>query len=111
MPYVIRLFDGSTHPSHGWIALEAELAAACGLSIPELRLRVGADAGAPAGVGPDTAPLTVNATIGRLWWDVYIPDPPRFCTRRVRRHTARTFAQWEDWKGDPPDEPGGDSLP
>jgi hypothetical protein len=33
---------------------------------------------------------------------------PLPCEARWRRHPDRTFLQWERWKAQPPDTPGGD---
>jgi hypothetical protein len=63
----------------GWIELEPELARACGLSVPALRRWVGGG----HGPGPDSAPLTVNATIGVLWWNVHVAGFGRTPTERV----------------------------
>jgi hypothetical protein len=114
MPLVIRLWDGQTLPAMHWHDLEPLLAAADRITVPELRARIGA----PDGTGqPDcTEPVlypscgceTCNWTIGRLWWHVRIPDPPRLCERRWRRYPDRTILDWQDWKAQPPDTPGGD---
>jgi hypothetical protein len=104
MPYVIRLWTGETLPDCGWDQLEPELARSCGLSVPELRRRIGGG----GGPGPDAPNLTCNETIGILWWHIYVKPRPFLCSKRWRRHTTRTFTDWQDWRAPMPDREGGD---
>ena len=120
MPLFIRLWDGQTLPAMHWHDLEPLLARADGLTVEELRARIGREDGSgqpncterPV-LYPSCGCESCNWTIGRLWWRVRIEDPA--CARRWRRHTARTYPPyerwWERWPADLPDVPGGDSLP
>jgi hypothetical protein len=108
MPYVPMLWNGATLPHLPWEALEREIARSCNASVPELRAVVGTwDTGY---VPRDSAELCCGC-ISRLWWQVWQEPPTRLCTRRWRRHTARTFLPLERWTAELPDVPGGFSLP
>jgi hypothetical protein len=105
--YWMRLANGVVIPYGNWADLEVNACAGFGCSREtlwrEIAWRINADDDFVPSPG-----LVANAGLWCGLWAHARRPYPYPCEGRQRRHTARTFLPWEDWKADPPDTPGGD---